>query len=138
MPVHLIKLCVGCADPAELRAHHGTRLAEGKPLIHRTRHMPRRATEILAGGSLYWVFSGTVSARQTITALEPESDAEGRPYCVIHLGPDLVGTHPMPFRPFQGWRYLSPDKAPEDLGGADGEGALPYELLQELRRLGLH
>jgi hypothetical protein len=42
-------------------------------------------------------------------------------------------------RPFQGWRYLSHDDAPADLGRASAAGiaAMPEPLRRELRDLGL-
>ncbi len=45
--LHLMKLCVGVRDPAELRAWQAER-ARRPPLRHLTRHMPRRAAEIVA------------------------------------------------------------------------------------------
>ena len=48
----------------------------------------------------------------------------------------------MPFRAFQGWRYLKPEDAPADILNGDAEAAsgieaLPSAMAQELRELGL-
>jgi len=43
-----------------------------------------------------------------------------------------------PWRPFQGWRYLTPADAPPDAArGAGGIAAMPERMLAELRALGL-
>ena len=55
MPLHIIKLCVGCDSLAELADWQKKRLKEKrakgqKPeLIHITRMTPKRADEVLAG-----------------------------------------------------------------------------------------
>ena len=66
MTLHLLKLCVGINGVGHLKARQRVRLkarAEaGEPpyLTHVTRHMPRRAAELLDGGSLYWVIRGQI------------------------------------------------------------------------------
>ena len=61
-------------------------------LWHRTRHAPRRAEELLDGGSMYWVIKGRVAARQRLIGFEKETDEEGRKFCFIQLDPELVPT----------------------------------------------
>src|SRR3954449_4281050 len=74
MPLHIIKLCVGCDSLSELAGWPQQRLKEKrakgqKPeLIHVTRMTPKRADEVLAGGSLYWVIKGQIAARQKLIA----------------------------------------------------------------------
>jgi len=138
--LHLIKLCVGVDHVEQLAAHQRQRLAAGQRLYHRTRHMPRRAAEILDGGSLYWVIRGVVRVRQRILALEPAVNADGRTCCDIVLDGEFVRVLGGPHRPFQGWRYLADEKAPPDQvghGGGDGGAAPPPEMAAELRELGL-
>ena len=83
MPLHIIKLCVGCDSLAELAAWQKKRLKEKrakgqKPeLIHVTRMTPKRAEEVLEGGSLYWVIKGQIAARQTAAGL-PRGQEERR------------------------------------------------------------
>jgi hypothetical protein len=61
MTLHLIKLCVGADSLDDLRQWMAARMREaerrGAPLRHAhvTRMTPKRAAEIVDGGSLYWV-----------------------------------------------------------------------------------
>lgn len=136
--LHLIKLCVGCESPDLLREWQAGRLATQGRIVHVTRMTPKRAEELLDGGSLYWVMKGIVRARQRIVALHEGADENGRGFCAIELDQDLVEVEPHPHRPFQGWRYLKPDAAPPDLPrGAAGEEPPPPEMAAELRKLGL-
>jgi hypothetical protein len=102
---------------------------------------PRRAPEILEGGSLYWVVAGILRVRQRILALEPVKRADGTAATAIILEPGLVPVHPRPVKPFQGWRYLTAEAAPPDLAAgemeAEGIEALPPKLRRELANLGL-
>jgi hypothetical protein len=134
--IHLIKMAVGVDDLDHLIAlRRARRVREGDgPVGHRTRHMPKRAPEILDGGSLYWVIKGLIRVRQRIVALTAETDDEGKRSCLIAMDHALVPTEPQPQRPFQGWRYFDPEDAPPDRTGAD---ELPAKLVRELRALGL-
>ena len=64
MTVNIIKLCVGIEDVEHLADVQKQRLAMKKKagekleLIHVTRAFPRRAAEVLDGGSIYWVIKG--------------------------------------------------------------------------------
>ncbi|MGF1658465.1 MAG: DUF1489 domain-containing protein [Rubrimonas sp.] len=144
-PLHLLKLCVGAEGVADLAAWQADRAAAARAAgldpaaRHVTRMWPRRAGELLAGGSLYWVFRGLVLARQRILALEAVESGESAPRCAIVLAPDIVRTQAQPRRPFQGWRYLTEADAPRDL--ADGPGAqdarLPPPLEIALAEIGV-
>jgi hypothetical protein len=73
-----------------------------------------------------------------LSAIEPQIDDEGRRTTLLVLDPVLVRTVAMPHRPFQGWRYLTPDDAPPDLGDAPVDAPdMPAEMIAELRALGL-
>jgi hypothetical protein len=135
--VHLIKLCVGIDDVAHLRAVQAARLKRHGEVVHVTRQHPKRTAELSAGGSLYWVIRGAVRARQRILDLRTVDDEEGRKKCAIVLDPDLVETEALPFRAFQGWRYLDAERAPPDTRDGAGDDALPAGLAAELRGLGL-
>lgn len=139
MALHLVKMCVGCDSVADLREWQRNRLARGEPLVHRTRNMPRRAAEILAGGSLYWIIKGEIRVRQAIRALEPGVEPEGVRFCRIGLDPALVETVRVPHRPMQGWRYLEAADAPRDLAQdqPDQIDEMPPALVRELKSLGL-
>ncbi len=144
MTVHLLKLCVGVDDLDDLRDWHQRRqrVAEktGEPftLRHVTRSTPRRAAEVLDGGSLYWVIRGVIQARQPVLDLEATVRSDGQPACAIVMAPELVETEWRPHRAFQGWRYLETRDAPRDIKSGRRRGdKLPAEMERELRELGL-
>ena len=144
MALHLLKLCVGAESVEDQRDYMDRRLAmklaagEKPEQFHTTRMVPKRAEELVDGGSLYWVIKGNIQARQRLLEIRPFVDAEGISRCHLVLEPVLHETAWAPRRPFQGWRYLKPDDAPPDLG-AFGSGAddMPAELKRELAGLGL-
>jgi len=138
MTVHLLKLSVGSASIESLAAWQTKRLAQLGELYHRTRHAPRRADEVLDGGSIYWVIQHFVIVRQRIIGIERAQDSDGTACCHLMLDPELVRTRPQPRRPHQGWRYLDPADAPADLGvvSADDDEP-PPAMAAELRSLGL-
>ncbi len=142
--MHIIKLCVGVATLEELegyreeRAHWWGADYGDNVHVHRTRTMPKRREEIEGQGSIYWVISGVLRARQRILRLAPATDGNGLACCDIIMSPDLVRVVPRPKGPFQGWRYLDPKDAPPDLGDGDSAaGGGSAELAEELARLGL-
>ena len=146
MPLHLIKLCVGCDSIEDLAAWQAERLrarrraGEKKPrLFHRTFQMPKRRAELLDGGSLYWVIKGLVQVRQPLLDITDGSKDDGTPCCLLILGSELVPVRPTPRRPFQGWRYLIPAEAPADLThkAAGNIIAMPPKLRKQLAELGL-
>jgi hypothetical protein len=128
MPLHLIKLAVGASDIGDMMAWARRR----GPTMH-TRQTPKRAEEILDGGSLYWVVKGAVLVRMPVTAIET-TGPKGHTRCLVRLGAPVL-TAPMPRRAFQGWRYLTAADAPPDLAEAGGAD-LPMELAKQLRELG--
>ncbi len=140
MALHLIKVCVGIGSIEELAAvQKGRRRPGDAGSPHITRHRPKRADEILDGGSLYWIIKRAVAVRQRILAIEELTTEEGR-RCRLILDKVLVATVPWPRRPHQGWRYLAAADAPPDLATqADGSGGEmpPREMIAELKRLGL-
>ena len=136
--LHLIKLSVGTESVESLRRWQARRLRLSGRVFHQTRMMPRRADELVRGGSIYWVIKGLVQARQRLLAIEPQADADGRRSTLLVLEPELVRVVPTPRRAFQGWRYLNPEEAPPDLGEAAGDlPDMPPEMIAELRALGL-
>ncbi len=136
--LHLTKLAVGARDVEHLRALQVRQLEAGPPLRHRTRNCPRRAAELVEGGSIYWVVSGRMSVRQRIMDIVDDTWDDGGRCSALILEPALVPVASRPTKPFQGWRYLSPDDAPPDIAPAragDGEGAMPTALREALRGL---
>ncbi len=135
--MHLIKLSVGSATMDDLRrwqAHWGEMRP---PLRHTTRHFPRRAAELLDGGSIYWVIARVVTARQRLLDIVEGARADGSRACDLVLDPVLVPVAGLFCKPFQGWRYLEGDAAPKDIEAASGADELPQALRQDLARLGL-
>ncbi len=141
MPLHLIKLAVGVRDLdhlAELQDRRAVTAASETRIPVYTRRLPKRGDELMAGGSIYWVIKGSVLVRQPILAIDTGTDAEGESFCTLQIAADRVQTVPTPHRPFQGWRYLTAEAAPQDLTAAGGVGEeMPAHLAAELRALGL-
>jgi hypothetical protein len=144
MPLHLIKLCVGCDSVADLEEWVGRKLKEKKKRgqkpehIHTTRMTPKRMEELLDGGSLFWVIRGEVMCREKLIDIRPFVDREGIARCRLVMDGKLVLVEPRPFRAFQGWRYYTHKDAPRDLArAAPGAAAMPEPLRRELRELGL-
>lgn len=136
MPLHIIKLVVGVDTLDELVAWRRARAhAEPEWVVH-TRVTPKRAAEVEEGGSIFRVIKGVIVCRQPV--LRVETHGEGRESrCRLVVASEVVRVAPTARRPFQGWRYLEPDKAPPDLAGADGEGGhMPADLAIRLRELG--
>ena len=144
MGLHIIKLCVGAASVEDLAVWQAERLREHKArgekprLFHATLQTPKRQAE-LKGGSLYWVIKGVIQVRQKLAGFEEGKKEDGSPCCLILLDRKLVPVRPVPRRAFQGWRYLTDDDAPDDLGaGGHGDLAtLPPEMRRALLELGL-
>lgn len=133
MALNMIKLCVGCDTVEELVAWQRTREPNG-PWIMRTRQTPKRAAELIDGGSLYRVFKGVILCRQAI--LEVDTVGEGvTARCEVTLDPNPIRVTPTPRRAFQGWRYLELRDAPPDLP-QDSFGEVPTELARKLREAG--
>ena len=135
VPLNLLKLAVGIDDIDQLRQIRETRAAERGGNWVYTRNHPRRAQEVLAGGSIYWVIRGQIRVRQRVIGFRSERDDNGRRYCLIDVDAKLVATLSRTWRPFQGWRYLLPEDAPPD---RSAPAQLPPDrMLADLRALGL-
>ncbi len=135
MALHLIKLVVGVETAQELESY-GRRLVATEGVWRvRTRNTPVRAEELIAAGSLYRVIKGVIVRRQRILSIE--TVGEGRESrCAIAVEPTLVPVAPTPKRPFQGWRYLKGEEAPQDLDTGGGAADVPTALVLKLRELG--
>ena len=143
MTLHIIKLCVGIEDVEHLAKVQSMRLknqianGEEPVLRHVTHNHPRRANEILDGGSLYWVIKGFIRVRQPIMGFKDDPRDDGKPYCAIILKNQLIKTELKKFRAFQGWRYFKADDAPADLQTSDPQSSIPDAMAEELKELGL-
>lgn len=144
--VHMIKLVVGAKDTETYMRYMRstlTRLHDTDVMICTTRMMPKRVDELVNGGSLYRVINSRIVCRHPILFIDQVSDplAPGGSYCRIAVAPECVETRPVAHRPFQGWRYLDPAKAPPDKTAADAKDTsrdeLPPHMIRELESLGL-
>ncbi len=144
MTLHLIKLCVGAESLADLREWMAARISEAKRRsglarhAHVTRMTPKRAPDILEGGSLYWVIKGQIGARQRVLGIEPFMDSGGIGRCKLWLDGAVIAVAPRPMRAFQGWRYFEAKGAPPDIDESQpGFADMPEALRRELAGLGL-
>jgi len=132
MPLHMTKIAFGCDSAEDLRRYLESRAPAGEARLT-TRYCPKRAEE-MAGGSLYWIHSGTIIGRSPILGFQ--ENGEGKYW--IRIEPRLIPVAPRAKRAHQGWRYLEDKDAPADLGDGESAGdALPAHIAQELERLGL-
>jgi hypothetical protein len=138
--LHMIKLAVAVRDVAHLAEIQARRAKNDPPLRHQTRNGPKRADEILDGGSIYWVINRAVLVRQRILGIVKDVWDDGSACTGLVLDPELVRVMPRAQKPFQGWRYLPAADAPGDLGAAgavDGVEDLPAEMRLALTHLAL-
>jgi hypothetical protein len=135
MPLHMIKLCVGCDTVEELLAWRAQTQSPLEPWIMRTRQTPKRAAELINGGSLYRVYRGQILSRQRIIEVRTVGSGAAA-HCEVTLDEDVVRTVPTPRRAFQGWRYLPSSDAPADLAAYGFAEAMPADLARRLRELG--
>src|SRR5215831_8149479 len=97
MSLNLIKLSVGCESVADLSSWIKQRLKQKKARgekpehIHTTRMVPKRAEELLDGGSLYWVIRGQIMCRERLLDVRPFVDREGIGRC--HGGDAVFVSH---------------------------------------------
>ena len=138
MTIHLVKLCVGADDISDLVNWQNHLQKTHRRVFHTTRMVPKRQTDLLEGGSIYWVIKRQIRVRQQITDIEEFFDERGIRRCHLHLNPDLVHTRLQPRRPFQGWRYLTPIDAPIDApSNIEVDDDMPDEMRDELIEMGL-
>jgi hypothetical protein len=131
----MIKLCVGCDTVEELLRWRSQSSEAGAAWKMHTRQTPKRAADLIDGGSLFRVYRGQILSRQRILAVETVGDGARR-HCEVTLAEDVVRTVPTPRRAFQGWRYLPVADAPPDLSFGGIEEPMPGDLARRLRELG--
>lgn len=140
--IHMVKLCVGAETVDDLRVWQKRVMAQQNALglppnpCHQTRQTPKRAEELLNGGSIYWVIKGTILVRQSILDVVTRDDRFGKSFCDLVLDPELVLTEPQGRKAFQGWRYLKPEDAPADLRASHVKD-VPVELGIALKEAGV-
>lgn len=138
----MIKLVVGASSLEEFSAIQQRQIMDyhGEPAVPCwTRFKPKRGDEILRhGGSLYRVIQGRIQCRQRILGYEMIDTDQGKK-CMIMQDPQIITTIKMSHRPFQGWRYLDPAKAPADSGiyHSGSNDTPPDDMAESLRAAGL-
>ncbi|EET48098.1 DUF1489 family protein [Thalassobium sp. R2A62] len=138
--VNLLKLSVGTENVEGLAAWQQMKQAQAPDGLprHVTRMWPKRAEEILNGGSIFWVIKGVILVRQRIVRLDEVTRADGIRRCAIVSDPELIRVEATPKRAFQGWRYLTTEDAPRDLSGdRSNEDSLPPSLSKALADIGV-
>jgi hypothetical protein len=137
--IHLLKLAVGVRDIGHLAEIQRRRALADAPLRHQTRSFPKRADELRDGGSIYWVITGAILVRQRVLDVIDDVWDDGLRCAGLVLDPCLVRVAARPTRPFQGWRYLTPEDAPMDLSHDQAlvSDELPAALQRSLRALAL-
>lgn len=138
--LNLIKLSVGSESVESLIEWQTDPRALGPDGLprHVTRMWPKRAAELLDGGSVYWVIQGLVQCRQRILRLDEVIRDDGIRRCGIVLDAEVIRTATAPKRPFQGWRYLLPGETPADLPARrHDEEPLPPSLSAALADIGV-
>jgi hypothetical protein len=136
MVLHLIKLAVGAENLEDLAQWQKQRLKTQGELLHITRMAPKRADELVNGGSLYWVIKGVIRVRQRLNAIRPVTHKGGARTALV-LDAKLVPVRPTPRRAFQGWRYLTVKDAPRDLPKGTAVMDMPEAMRDTLSELGL-
>ena len=144
MSSHIIKLVVGVQDLDDYARRQAQEVMsyKGRQAVPCwTRFQPKRAEEILEGeGRIYRVINNRIQCWHHILGFEMvEVEGKGK-MCMIMQDPTIMQTVSTPHRPFQGWRYFDPAKAPKDRGeyllGAETT-ALPPQMAKDLKESGL-
>ncbi len=138
--LHLIKLSVGSDSVENLIKWQSSDRAKGPDGLprHITRMWPKRAAELLEGGSIYWVVQRFVQCRQRLLRFDEVTGSDGIRRCAFVLDPEIIRTSTAQKRPFQGWRYLPPGDAPADLAASrQSEDSLPPDLSAALADIGV-
>ena len=136
--LNLVKMAVGIRDLDHLSDRMRIRGLDGAQVSITTRNFPKRASEILDGGSLYWVVGGSMAARHRIVDISEDNYQDGSRCARIEIVPDFVRVVPQKMKPFRGWRYLEMGKTPPDIavsGPVMGLEALPSDLRRALQEL---
>lgn len=141
MALHMMKLVVGMdslQEFAKWQSHERHDFKGREANVVYTRHMPKHAEEILlSGGSIYRVIKGVMRCRQKILGFDKVETHVGAK-TIIYTDTEIMRTHPMPKRPFQGWRYLKEEAIPQDVAPYQiGDELPPAEMEKELSELGL-
>jgi hypothetical protein len=141
--IHIRKVCLGKKTIEDLENFQKTegllfaQLLGFNVPICRTRNFPVKKDDLIAHGSLYWIFGNKILARQKITNIVQNTDETCSKKCIILLNSDLIAVQPMYCKPFQGWRYLEEKNAPQDIVKDVKYSNLPDNIYDDLANLGI-
>ena len=81
MTIHRLKLSVGSETIEDLADWQTRQMQRIDNPVHHTRMSPKRAEEMLDGGSIYWVIKRAIRVRQRIIDIRAIKDEGGRWRC---------------------------------------------------------
>lgn len=142
MTLHILKVAAGISSIEELEQVVDRYSYKDKDLgqimAMSSRNTPQRRSELLAGGSVFWIIKRQIVARAELVDIRPEERLDGRKGCQMCIKPNVIRTVPHAKNGFQGWRYFQAENAPADLITGDSDaGTGSTELAAELQSLGL-
>lgn len=132
--LHILKMAPGLRELSQLQDWMNARFT-GPYAFVSTKSCPTRDEELLAGGSIYWVFANQILGRQELVGFEKNAPPHNR--CLIKVHREVIPTVPTPKRAFQGWRYLDGADAPMDLPKGREHEDIPDDINAALARMGL-
>ena len=139
MYYHLKKIAVGIETVDRLRIRQSMIHETYGKIIHSTRNMPKKRSELIKSGSIFWIIKRYVLVRQKITNIKQVVREDGSKGCEIELDKNLIKVIPTKMKPFQGWRYYLEDDIPQDLNVNNNEDEeFPEQIRSELIKLGLY
>lgn len=130
--MNIVKLAVGINSVKDLKSRQEVKRKQYGNNTHITRLFPKKHSELKNSGSMYWVINGFISVRQEIIDIKKVEHDDGVNYCHIILDKKLFETQVIRMRPFQGWRYLSIEKTPQDLSDKKEINGELVKILKEL------
>ena len=130
--MNIVKLAVGIDSVKDLKNRQELKRKQYGNNTHITRLFPKKYIELKNSGSMYWVINGFISVRQKIIDIKKVEHDDGVNYCHIILDKKLFETQVIRTRPFQGWRYLSIEKTPQDLSNNEEINGELVKILKEL------
>ena len=125
------KVAFACRDLAMLQARIASRSVDGEVRVA-TRTRPKRAAELIGGGSLYWIVKHRMIACQQILRFDDREDGRIDIVCSRALTPVV----PIARRAHQGWRYYEAGETVAD-ESVSGLAELPPQLFGKLAALAL-
>ena len=135
--LNLKKLCVGIKSFEMLQEWQDNELKRNRQLFHTTRMKPKKIKEILPNGSIYWIAKNKFFARQKIIEFQDVIRGDGKNACKIIFDRKLHKVAGIGHRPFQGWRYLTHEKAPKDIFSDENNNEIPSSMMAELNEFGV-